>query len=173
MPYQVRVLLHLYIGEDIDSDQPLQDASSDSAVSASDPASVGTDHESSTSEPPLKQREYPANKSPATTAATASTTRRTQEEFSSTELEKLLTAVIEVDPFMCKHGKSDEKWKEVLDVVQSKGFCKNRTPGSIKNKVLSEIKHFEVCFFFCSCSASYHCYRTSSRLTQTWHLAKS
>ncbi|KIJ22560.1 hypothetical protein M422DRAFT_26666 [Sphaerobolus stellatus SS14] len=69
--------------------------------------------------------------------------RKTREEFSVVELEKLMAAVMDVDPFMCKHGEVDGKWKEVLDVVQEKGYCRDRTVGSIKNKILGEIKRVE------------------------------
>ncbi|KIJ29511.1 hypothetical protein M422DRAFT_269045 [Sphaerobolus stellatus SS14] len=69
--------------------------------------------------------------------------RKMHEEFTVVELEKLITAGIEVDPFICKYREVDVKWKEVLELVQEKGYCKDRTFGSVKNKILGEIKRVE------------------------------
>ncbi|KIJ41771.1 hypothetical protein M422DRAFT_255082 [Sphaerobolus stellatus SS14] len=51
--------------------------------------------------------------------------------------------VLKVDPFMCKCGEAEKMWKEVLEHIQSHGYCSNRTWNSVKNKVVAELDRVE------------------------------
>ncbi|KIJ36458.1 hypothetical protein M422DRAFT_261213 [Sphaerobolus stellatus SS14] len=56
-------------------------------------------------------------------------------EFTVQEFEKLLTVVMEVNPYMAKHKKKSIKWKEVLRKLQAAGYSKGRKAVSLKNKI--------------------------------------
>ncbi|KAF8515476.1 hypothetical protein JB92DRAFT_3114956 [Gautieria morchelliformis] len=55
----------------------------------------------------------------------------------SRDLEHLLGAVIDINRFVAPHSKIGNRWKEVTKIVQAKGFCQNREPETLKNKVSS------------------------------------
>ncbi|KIJ33440.1 hypothetical protein M422DRAFT_264543 [Sphaerobolus stellatus SS14] len=84
-----------------------------------------------------------ASPEPVPTPAPAPVLTRKRAEFTVKELEKILIAVLEVDPFMCKRGEAEKKWTEVLEHVQSHGYCSNRTWNSVKNKVITELDRVE------------------------------
>ena len=71
--------------------------------------------------------------------------RKSQEEFTSHDLEQLLGAVIDINPFMAPRSKIGDRWKEVAIIVQAKGSCQNREPETLKNKVSSLLAWVEVC----------------------------
>ncbi|KAF8530643.1 hypothetical protein JB92DRAFT_3106254 [Gautieria morchelliformis] len=63
--------------------------------------------------------------------------RKSHEEFTSRDLEHLLGTVIDINPFMAPRSKIGDRWKEVTEIVQAKGFCQNREPETLKNKASS------------------------------------
>ncbi|KAF8497711.1 hypothetical protein JB92DRAFT_3125613 [Gautieria morchelliformis] len=63
--------------------------------------------------------------------------RKAREAFSLHDLDQLLCAVIEVNPYMAPQAKLGEHWKEVARHVQESGSCLNREPDTLKNKVAS------------------------------------
>ena len=71
--------------------------------------------------------------------------RKSREEFTSRDLEQLLGAVIDINPFMAPRSKIGDRWKEVAIIVQAKGSCQNREPETLKNKVSSLLAWVEVC----------------------------
>jgi hypothetical protein len=72
------------------------------------------------------------------------TVRKVRADFSAKDIEHLLCAVIEVDPFMATCSKVGARWKEVATRVQSEGFCLEREPDTLKNKVLLLLAWVEV-----------------------------
>lgn len=77
-------------------------------------------------------------------AQTAQTRCKGHTEFSLKDLDHLLSAVMQINPFMAPHKKIGEKWKEVAKQVQGEGFCLNREPETLKNKVGSLLAWVEV-----------------------------
>ncbi|KAF8585483.1 hypothetical protein K439DRAFT_1615912 [Ramaria rubella] len=71
--------------------------------------------------------------------------RKTCEEFTFSDIKKLLNGVLHVDPFMCKCAQMKEKWQEVLQVVQSNGRCLGRDWETIHNKLKVLLKMVGVC----------------------------
>ncbi|KAF8519926.1 hypothetical protein JB92DRAFT_2828266 [Gautieria morchelliformis] len=69
---------------------------------------------------------------------------KSREEFTSRDLEHLLGAVIDINPFMAPRSKIGDRWKEVTEIVQAKWFCQNREPETLKNKVSSLLGWVEV-----------------------------
>ncbi|KAF8520969.1 hypothetical protein JB92DRAFT_2892953 [Gautieria morchelliformis] len=63
--------------------------------------------------------------------------RKAHEAFSLHDLDQLLRAVIEVNPYMAPCAKLGEHWKEVARCVQENGCCLNRESDTLKNKVAS------------------------------------
>ncbi|KAF8510403.1 hypothetical protein JB92DRAFT_2940616 [Gautieria morchelliformis] len=63
--------------------------------------------------------------------------RKVREAFSLHDLDQLLRAVIEVNPYMAPRAKLGEHWKEVARRVQESGSCLNRELDTLKNKVAS------------------------------------
>jgi hypothetical protein len=72
------------------------------------------------------------------------TTRKARADFLAKDIEHFLRAVIEIDPFMAAHSKVRARWKEIATRVQSEGFCSEREPDTLKNKVLSLLAWVEV-----------------------------
>ncbi|KAF8484173.1 hypothetical protein JB92DRAFT_3030797 [Gautieria morchelliformis] len=62
---------------------------------------------------------------------------KAREAFSLHDLDQLLCAVIEVNPYMGPRAKLGEHWKEVARRMQESGSCLNREPDTLKNKVAS------------------------------------
>jgi hypothetical protein len=69
--------------------------------------------------------------------STRSKARKPREEFSTKDLEHLLRAVIDVNPYMAPRNKVGERWKAVATMVQADGLCLNRDAETLKNKVTS------------------------------------
>ncbi|KAF8579267.1 hypothetical protein K439DRAFT_1620693 [Ramaria rubella] len=69
--------------------------------------------------------------------AKAKAAQKPHEEFSTHDLNQLLHAVIEVDPYMAPHNKVGERWKEIMKRVQDAGYCLGRDHETLKNKVAS------------------------------------
>ncbi|KAF8532578.1 hypothetical protein JB92DRAFT_3103679 [Gautieria morchelliformis] len=57
---------------------------------------------------------------------------------------KLLGILIHINPFIALQSKSGESWKEVMMMVQGKGFCQNWEPEMLKNKVSSLLERVKV-----------------------------
>jgi hypothetical protein len=72
------------------------------------------------------------------------TARKAHADFSAKDIKHLLCAMIEIDPFMATCSKVGARWKEVATRVQSEGFCLEREPETLKNKVLSLLAWVEV-----------------------------
>jgi hypothetical protein len=72
------------------------------------------------------------------------TARKARADFSAKDIEHLLHAMIEVDPFMAARSKVGARWKEIATRVQSEGFYSEREPDTLKNKVLSLLAWVEV-----------------------------
>ncbi|KAF8509951.1 hypothetical protein JB92DRAFT_3119384 [Gautieria morchelliformis] len=70
-------------------------------------------------------------------------TRKSCEEFTSRDLEHLLGAVIDVNPFMAPRSKIGDRWKEVIRIVQAKGFRQYWEPDTLKTKVTSLLAWLE------------------------------
>ncbi|KAF8483248.1 hypothetical protein JB92DRAFT_3031987 [Gautieria morchelliformis] len=70
--------------------------------------------------------------------------RKVREAFSLHDLDQLLCAVIEVNPYMAPWAKLGEHWKEVARHVQESRSCLNREPDTLKNKVASLLAWVEV-----------------------------
>ncbi|KAF8582428.1 hypothetical protein K439DRAFT_1618303 [Ramaria rubella] len=66
--------------------------------------------------------------------------RKTHAEFSYTDINKLLNAVLHVNPYMSKHTQTKEKWQEVLKLVQENGGCIGRDWETIWNKIKNVLK---------------------------------
>ncbi|KAF8531720.1 hypothetical protein JB92DRAFT_2847806, partial [Gautieria morchelliformis] len=71
----------------------------------------------------------------STMESTDSTARKGREEFSLKDLEQLLRAVIDINPYMVPRNKIGERWKQVARLVQDQGYCLNRDVDTLKNKV--------------------------------------
>ena len=71
---------------------------------------------------------------------TGTRVRKTRAEFTYTDIEKLISGVLHVDPYMCKRTETKDKWQTVLSVVQGNGGCKGRDWQTIRNKVKNLLK---------------------------------
>ncbi|KAF8481376.1 hypothetical protein JB92DRAFT_3132903 [Gautieria morchelliformis] len=63
--------------------------------------------------------------------------RNAREAFSLPDLDQLLCAVIEINPYMAPCAKLGEHWKEVARRMQENGCCLNCESDTLKNKVAS------------------------------------
>ncbi|KAF8480624.1 hypothetical protein JB92DRAFT_2837596 [Gautieria morchelliformis] len=81
---------------------------------------------------------------PPRTPDESSNTRLDASAFSLRDLDQLLHAVIEVNPYMAPRAKLGEHWKEVARRVQESGSCLNREPDTLKNKVASLLAWVEL-----------------------------
>jgi hypothetical protein len=70
---------------------------------------------------------------------------RSREDFPINDLDQLLRAVIEVNPYIASRNKTAEKWREVAKRVQDAGYCKGRDPDTLKHKVINLLHWVEVC----------------------------
>ncbi|KAF8579685.1 hypothetical protein K439DRAFT_1620375 [Ramaria rubella] len=66
--------------------------------------------------------------------------RKTHAEFSYTDIDKLLNAVLHVNPYMSKRTQTKEKWQEVLKLVQENGGCIGRDWETVRNKIKNVLK---------------------------------
>ncbi|KAF8514230.1 hypothetical protein BU17DRAFT_94718 [Hysterangium stoloniferum] len=57
--------------------------------------------------------------------------------------EALLSAVLNVNPWMCARGESKDKWQEVSVLVKQANACEGRSADTLKNKVYSLLKAVE------------------------------
>ncbi|KAF8578562.1 hypothetical protein K439DRAFT_1621234 [Ramaria rubella] len=60
---------------------------------------------------------------------------RAREDFPIQDCDQLLCAVTQVNPYLAAHKQVNEKWWEVMRVVQESGFCQGRDADTLKNKV--------------------------------------
>jgi hypothetical protein len=67
-----------------------------------------------------------------------------REEFSLADLDQLLRAVIDKNPYMAPRSQIGEKWKAVTEHVQDAGFCLGRDVATLKNKVTNLLAWAEV-----------------------------
>ncbi|KAF8524942.1 hypothetical protein BU17DRAFT_84523 [Hysterangium stoloniferum] len=80
--------------------------------------------------------------------ASSPTKKRTQrckprEEFMTNDLKALLSAVLNVNPWMCVCGESKDKWQEVSVLVKQANACEGCSADTLKNKVYSLLKAVE------------------------------
>ncbi|KAF8526620.1 hypothetical protein BU17DRAFT_82776 [Hysterangium stoloniferum] len=80
--------------------------------------------------------------------ASSPTKKRTQrckprEEFLTNDLKALLSAVLNVNPWMSRHGESKDKWEEVSVLVKQANACEGHSADTLKNKVYSLLKAVE------------------------------
>ena len=68
------------------------------------------------------------------------------QRLSIADLDQLLRAVIQVNPYLVGHLTVGEKWGEVAQVVQDAGYCKGRDVSTLKNKVQKLLSWVEVRF---------------------------
>jgi hypothetical protein len=73
------------------------------------------------------------------------------EVFTGRIIACLLSAVIEVNPFMSSCGQSQSRWKEVMAKAQDAGMCRGRGWDMVCNKVMSLLKWVEVCIHPLAC----------------------
>ena len=71
-------------------------------------------------------------------------------EFTYPDVNKLLSAIFHVDPFMCKDSQTKEKWQTILHMVQQSGGCIGHDWETIHNKVKALLKTVVVRFDFFS-----------------------
>ncbi|KAF8519647.1 hypothetical protein BU17DRAFT_89814 [Hysterangium stoloniferum] len=69
--------------------------------------------------------------------------RKPREEFSTNDLKALLSAVLNVNPWMCMHGESKDKWQEVSVWAKQANACEGHSADTLKNKVYSLLKAVE------------------------------
>ncbi|KAF8511344.1 hypothetical protein BU17DRAFT_97306 [Hysterangium stoloniferum] len=69
--------------------------------------------------------------------------RKPREEFTTNDLKALLSAVLNVNPWMCAHGESKDKWQEVSVLVKQANACEGCSADTLKNKVYSLLKAVE------------------------------
>ncbi|KAF8529606.1 hypothetical protein BU17DRAFT_79628 [Hysterangium stoloniferum] len=69
--------------------------------------------------------------------------RKPREEFTTNDLKALLSAVLNVNPWMCTRGESKDKWQEVSVLVKQANACEGRSADTLKNKVYSLLKAVE------------------------------
>jgi hypothetical protein len=70
--------------------------------------------------------------------------RKPCKDFSRQDLDQLLRAVINVNPYMAACNKVGEQWKAVARKVQAEGFCKGKDLDTLKNKVNSLLQWVQV-----------------------------
>ncbi|KAF8515601.1 hypothetical protein BU17DRAFT_67824 [Hysterangium stoloniferum] len=80
--------------------------------------------------------------------ASSPTKKRTQrckprEEFTTNDLKALLSAVLNVNPWMYMCGESKDKWQEVSGLVKQANACEGRSADILKNRVYSLLKVVE------------------------------
>ncbi|KAF8522480.1 hypothetical protein BU17DRAFT_87115 [Hysterangium stoloniferum] len=71
--------------------------------------------------------------------ASSPTKKRTQrckprEEFTTNDPKALLSAVLNVNPWMCARGESNDKWQEVSVLVKQANACEGHLADTLKNK---------------------------------------
>ncbi|KAF8523229.1 hypothetical protein JB92DRAFT_3094086 [Gautieria morchelliformis] len=79
----------------------------------------------------------------STLESTDSMAWKVREEFSLKDLEQLLRAVIDINPYMAPRNKIGEQWKQVARLVQDQGHCLNRDVDTLKNKLGSMLAWVE------------------------------
>jgi hypothetical protein len=95
-------------------------------------------HGSSTSDSPVSASPT------AGTPVSNNNSGRSREDFPLADLDQLLRAVIDKNPFMAPKNQIGEKWKSVADTVQDAGFCIGRDSATLKNKVANLLAWAEV-----------------------------
>ena len=70
--------------------------------------------------------------------------RKTREEFSTGDIQKLLSAVLEVNPYLCSRNEAQKKWGEVKDKLLTANACIGRDWQTLRNKVSGLLKWVEV-----------------------------
>jgi hypothetical protein len=63
--------------------------------------------------------------------------RKACEEFCLTDIDQLLHAVININPYMVPRNKISSKWKEVESNIKVAGYCLGHNTDMLKNKVVS------------------------------------
>jgi hypothetical protein len=62
------------------------------------------------------------------------------------DLKALMGVVVDVNPYMAKHGMKGQMWKDVAEGVKKKGFCGAHSETTIKKKVEMLLAYHEVNF---------------------------
>ncbi|KAF8586810.1 hypothetical protein K439DRAFT_1614887 [Ramaria rubella] len=84
--------------------------------------------------------DLPAEQSKAEPTSKNGAGRKVCAKFTYSDIDKLLNAVLHIDPVMCKHTQSKEKWQEVLRMVQDNGSCLGCDWETVWNKLKSVLK---------------------------------
>jgi hypothetical protein len=69
---------------------------------------------------------------------------RSRSKFTAAELKAIMGMVVDVNPYMAKHGSKMKKWKDVAEGVKQRGFCKTHSDTTIKKKVDMLLAYHEV-----------------------------
>ena len=90
----------------------------------------------------------PADDVPLAIPTSQKSAHKSHVEFTYSDINKLLSTILHVDPFMCKCSQMKEKWQTVLHMVQKNGGCIGHDWETIHNKVKALLKTVAVRFFF-------------------------
>jgi hypothetical protein len=83
---------------------------------------------------------------PNESATNTAPSRRPRTKFSSADLKAIMEAVVDVKPYLAKHGEKGPKWKEVAEKVKARGYCQLQAETTIKKKVDLLLAYHEVSF---------------------------
>ncbi len=103
----------------------------------------------------------PTNRPGIKTGLKAVGKARKHEEFSIADLNQLLRATIEVNPYSAPRNSIGEAWKEVTQKAQEAGYCLGRNTDTCKKHVASLLAW---------CEVSPMCHLCFSRTTNTYLL---
>lgn len=79
---------------------------------------------------------------------------RPRSKFTSADLKAIMSVVVDVNPYMAKHGKKGQMWKDIAEKVKGMGKCLTHSETTIKKKVDALLSYHEVCWLFIlSCSS--------------------
>ena len=70
--------------------------------------------------------------------------RKTREEFSVGDIQKLLSAVLDINPYLCSRNETQKKWGEVKEKLATANACMGRDWQTLRNKVAGLLKWVEV-----------------------------
>jgi hypothetical protein len=73
---------------------------------------------------------------------------RPRVKFAAADLKAIMGVVVDINPYMAKHGMKGQMWKDVADEVKKRGFCSTHLETTIKKKVDMLLAFHEVCFYF-------------------------
>lgn len=74
--------------------------------------------------------------------------KRSRVKFTAADLKAIMGLVVDINPYMAKHGSKGQMWKDIADGVRKKGFCTTHSETTIKKKVEMLLAYHEVSFIF-------------------------